>query len=219
MQAQAHVVPNMTIEAEFAKDRRYTLRINLDPRVFLSEQPTSLPPVPAEWYLKQAAAEKEATHAQAMAYLRETLGLTFGDQKTSLPECDFVALDGATLEALAPETAETHLLATAHGEIPEHSRNYTLAFGRQANVSLILLNSMAGGEKQPQVLFPGETSRPFTLPEPEAQEEGPLPALSLEQVSVTQHYPGAGKVMVGIGLTVMLLFAAGAWLIRRSKRG
>ena len=109
----AHQVPNMTIEAEFAASGDYTLRINLDPRIFLSRQPTALPPVTADWYLNQSATEKAQTHAQAADYLQSNLELHFGTQRTEVPGCDFVALDGATSEALKPDTAETHLLATA----------------------------------------------------------------------------------------------------------
>ena len=171
---QAHVVPNMTIEAEFARDHSFVLRLNLDPRVFLSDQPTSLPPVTADWFLNQSEEQKKATYQQATEYLKANVGLIFSDQSLALPEAEFVAMDGATNEPVKLDTAETHLLATAKGQVPAGSDNFKLAFGKAANVSLILLNSEEGNEeRRPQVIFPGETSRPFKItpmPLSEAEE-------------------------------------------------
>lgn len=175
--SSAHVVPNMTIEAEFARDHSFVLRLNLDPRVFLSDQPTSLPPVTADWFLNQSDEQKKATYQQATEYLKANVGLIFGDQPLALPEAEFVAMDGATNESIKPDTAETHLLATAKGQVPAGSDNFKLAFGKAANVSLILLNSEEGNEeRRPQVIFPGETSRPFKITS--------VPALPAKEVAV-----------------------------------
>lgn len=185
----AHVVPNMTIEAEFTQDHRYTLRINLDPRVFLSDQPTSLPPVTADWYLSQSDSQKQETYTKATEYLEENVGLGFGEQTLKVPACEFVALDGATNEPVKPDTAETHLLATAKGEVPAGSDSFKVVFGKAANVSLILLNSEEGSnDKRPQVIFPGETSRPFKISKaPAAQPKDPLPeGIKITDVSVQQ---------------------------------
>ncbi len=231
--ARAHVVPNMTIEADFAKDRSYTLRINLDPRVFLSDQPTSLPPVSADWYLSQTEAQKAETYAKATAYLEANLGLSFDGQTAPLPSCEFVALDGATYEAVKPETEETHLLATAKALVPEKAGGFSLAFGREANVSLILINGEEGiEERKPQVIFPGETSRPFKLTQAPAPASVPVPAavgpsaagvqpqddMKLTGVTVTRVYPNTGKVLAITGVAVLLAFMATVFLIKRSKR-
>lgn len=230
LQAGAHVVPNMTIEAEFTQDRHYRLRINLDPRVFLSDQPTSLPPITADWYLNQTVSQKQATHAQALEYLKENLGLIFDEQKVLLPDCEFLALDGATLEPVKEDTAETHLLATTSGEVPAEAKSYLMAFGRAANVSLILINSTEGvEERKPQVIFPGENSRPFALPAapatphsvaPAAAKPTPSaePAIEMGEVVVTRSYPGAGKALWGIAAVTCFLFAVGVWIIKRGKR-
>lgn len=231
LQAGAHVVPNMTIEAEFTRDRHYRLRINLDPRVFLSDQPTSLPPITADWYLNQTDSQKQATHAQALEYLKENLGLTFDEQKVLLPNCEFLALDGATLEPVKEDTTETHLLATTSVEVPAGAKSFVLTFGRAANVSLILINSTEGvEERKPQVIFPGENSRPFILPEAPAVAQSvaasaggkpsasKAPAIEVGEVVVTRTYPGAGKVLWSIAAVTCFLFAVGVWMIRRSRR-
>ncbi len=164
----AHQVPNITAEAMFHSDGAYTLRISLDPRVFLSDQPTSLPPVPADWFTSQSAAEVEKTWTQAGDYLRDSFHLQFDKTTTPLPEPAFQAMDGATNKAISPETAEVHILATMEGSLPEttgESLPFEIQFGQNANTSLILLNSIDGKpERRPQVLFPGETSRPFAVP-------------------------------------------------------
>ncbi|MES2739322.1 MAG: hypothetical protein V4672_23615 [Verrucomicrobiota bacterium] len=225
--AVAHVVPNMTIEAEFTKGSQFTLKMNLDPRVFLSDQPTSLPPVSADWYLSQSELEKGATYAKAAEYLKANVGLTFNDQTLPLPACEFVALDGATYEAVKPDTAETHLLATAKTEVPAGADSFKIAFGKGANVSLILLNSEEGNEeRKPQVIFPGETSRPFKLTQAtKAVEAAPVPApvsaktegIQVTDVKVTRVYPEFPKTLLiaGAGLLLVVL---GALLLKRSRR-
>ena len=72
--AGAHVVPSMTVEAEFQSDGGYALRINVDPRTFLAPDPTTLPPVPASWYREQTPEQIAATHERAQYYLAEALG-------------------------------------------------------------------------------------------------------------------------------------------------
>ena len=226
--AVAHVVPNMTIETEFTQGRQFTLKMNLDPRVFLSDQPTSLPPVSADWYLSQSETEKAATYAKAMEYLKANVGLTFNDQTLPLPACEFVALDGATYEAVKPDTAETHLLATAKAEVPGGADSFKIAFGKGANVSLILLNSEEGNnERKPQVIFPGETSRPFKLTQTtKAVEAAPTVApvsakaegIQVTDVKVTRVYPEFPKTPLIIGAGLFLLLGIGVLWIKRRQR-
>ena len=160
----AHVVPNMTVEAEFNSAGGYTLRINVDPRTFLAADPTSLPPVPASWYLEQTPAQAAATHEKAQQYLASSLGVLFDGKKTELPACKIQAMDGADNTLLKADTQEVHLLATASGELPAAAATFQIDFAKEANTSLILLHTQAGKtELRPQVIFPGETSRPFQL--------------------------------------------------------
>lgn len=161
---RAHVVPNMTVEAEFDSAGGYTLRINVDPRTFLAADPTSLPPVPSSWYLEQTPDQVAATHEKAQQYLTSSLGLLFDGKKATLPACKIRAMDGADNTPLKADTQEVHLLATASGQLPANSTTFQVDFAKDANTSLILLHSMAGKtELRPQVIFPGETSRPFQL--------------------------------------------------------
>lgn len=161
---RAHVVPNMTVEAEFDSAGGYTLRINVDPRTFLASDPTSLPPVPASWYLEQTPDQVTSTHGKAQEYLTRSLGLLFDGKKAVLPACKIRAMDGADNTPIKPETQEVHILATASGQLPANSTTFQVDFAKDANTSLILLHSMAGKtELRPQVIFPGETSRPFQL--------------------------------------------------------
>ncbi|MDI1311281.1 hypothetical protein [Prosthecobacter sp.] len=162
--ARAHVVPNMTIEAEFDSAGGYTLRINVDPRTFLATDPTSLPPVPGSWYLEQTPEQVAATHEKAQQYLASSLGLLVDGKKASLPACKIQAMDGADNTPLTADTQEVHLLGTASGQLPAVSATFQIDFAKEANTSLILLHSQAGKtELRPQVVFPGETSRPFQL--------------------------------------------------------
>lgn len=176
---RAHVVPNMTVEAEFASSGGYTLRINVDPRTFLASDPTSLPPVPASWYLEQTPDQVAATHEKAQQYLASALGLLFDGKKTVLPACKIQAMDGADNTLLKAGTQEVHLLATASGQLPANSTTFQVDFAKDSNTSLILLHSMSGKtELRPQVIFPGETSRPFQLHLAAAPDSPPGPPTS-----------------------------------------
>jgi hypothetical protein len=173
--AEAHVVPNMTIEADFAADRSYILRINFDPRTFLAADPTTLPPVPGSWYREQSQEQKAATHQKARDYLSSALGVLFGAQKSVLPDCEIQAIDGEDNNPLKADTQEVHLLATARGWVPETATTFQIDFAKDANTTLILLHTQAGAaEPRPQVIFPGETSRAFQLKTTEPA--APLPA-------------------------------------------
>lgn len=163
--ARAHQVPNMTIEATFDAMGSYELKVNLDPRVFLSSIPTSLPPVAADWYLTQSPEQVKATFGQAEEHLQKHVEVSFSGKAQPLRGMTFVAMDGATNQAVTPETAETHLLGTMRAEVPVGAGDFVLSFAREAQVSLILLlKTPEMAEPKVQVLFPGETSRAIQMP-------------------------------------------------------
>ncbi len=179
----AHVVPNMTVEAEFNAAGGYKLSINVDPRTFLAADPTSLPPVPASWYQEQTPEQVTATHEKAQQYLASALGVLFNGQKTTLPACKLRAMDGADNTPLKADTQEVHLLATASGQRPASAATFQIDFAKDANTSLILLQSQAGKtELRPQVVFPGETSRPFQLKVTAAVPPGDSPPVKANEV-------------------------------------
>lgn len=165
--AHGHQVPNMTIEMEFNAAGTFEMKVNVDPRVILSTQPDSLPPVEASWYLNQSPEQVKESLQKATAYLEKNLKLTFGSVTLPLPESSWQAMDGATNLVLTAETTEVHLLAALKGSVPDAAREFVLGFGAEAKVSLILLLKNAG-QKEPkvQVIFPGENSRPFAIPTP-----------------------------------------------------
>lgn len=160
----AHQVPNMTIEADFSAQGSYELKINVDPRVFLSTQPTSLPPVEASWYLKQSPAELEATYKLATEHLEKHLKLLFNSLAVPMPKPSWQVMDGTTSGEVTAETTETHLLATVKASLPAGAENFSLSFAANAQVSLILLlKSSPEMEPKVMVIFPGESSRPFAF--------------------------------------------------------
>ena len=198
----AHVVPNMTVEAEFDSTGGYTLRINVDPRTFLAAEPTSLPPVPASWYLEQTPEQVAATHEKAQQYLASSLGLLFDGNKTILPACKIQAMDGADNTPLKADTQEVHLLATASGHLPAQSTTFQVDFAKDANTSLILLHSMAGKtELRPRVVFPGETSPPFQLKVAAAAPPADPPA------------PKGSNIYLIIAISVACIVIITGWLL------
>jgi len=163
--ALAHAIPSLTVEAIFNTDRSYELKVSVDPRLFLSDKPTSLPPAEASWYRNQTPAQLKVTERQSNEYLAMALNLVFSGQTVALPAATYVPMDGATNQPLAAESKEVHLLAEMHGTLPPAALDFAIGVGKDANTSVILINSKNGEqERRPQVLFPGETSRPFALP-------------------------------------------------------
>lgn len=163
-QAWAHQIPSLTVEALFSADRGYTLRINVDPRLILSEQPSSLPPIPIEWYREQSLEELAATEQKAAVYLRRALSIKFGETTVAVEKCQYQPMDGATNLPLSADTKEIHLLAEMKGTVTEGQNSFSLALSHDANVSMILMNTFEGTmERRPNVVFPGEISRPFML--------------------------------------------------------
>lgn len=159
---RAHTIPSLTVEAVFQADRSYILRVNVDPRLFLSPQPTSLPPVETKWYSDQSPEELKKTEQQATEYLKRALTFLFGGQAGTASEVAYTPMDGATNQPLSAESKEVHLLAEIRGTTT--AADFQVVLGMEANTSLILINSLGSQlERRPQVLFPGETSRAFML--------------------------------------------------------
>lgn len=215
---QAHQVPSLTIEALFSADLSYTLRVSLDPRLFLSDQPSALPPVPIEWYRDQGEKDLEETRKKAADYLQRALILKFGEKSVAVKNCDFQPMDGATNMPIAADTKEVHLLATTKGRVPDGERSFAVTLSQNANVSMILMNSFEGTmERRPNVIFPGETTRPYELvfkdaPPPVASKGKELNQPSPAKPEARSSWPVAAittAVVVGV---VALVF------LRRSKR-
>lgn len=159
---RAHQVPNLTLEADFKSSGEVEFRLNLDPRLFLAADPRSLPPIPAPWYRDQSEEEKERTLADALAYVRSALTFFFDHQAADAWTWEFQPIDGATGMAFDDNTTEVHLLATARTRSPAAASACSVRLEMAAKAPAILLNRRDDqDERQPQILFPGETSRPF----------------------------------------------------------
>lgn len=161
----AHTVPTITVEAEFSSSREMALRVNLDPRLFLSAQPTSLPPVPASWWFEQNEEARAASLAAARAYIEKSIRIQAGDSSL-MCGWELSAVDSVSAFPLGPGSAETHFLASHRGSLPDGAEVFKVTLDERAAVGLILLNSTEGRpERYPQAIFPGESSRGFKLPE------------------------------------------------------
>ncbi len=216
--ACAHQVPSLTVEASFASDRSYTLKVNIDPRLVISDQPSSMPPVPIEWYREQSPDELQATIQKASEYLKDALVIQFGDASVPVLNCEFQPMDGATNMPLSPDTREVHLLATAKGAVPQSRTSFALTLKPSAGVSMILLNSFEGTmERRPNVVFPGETSRPFELNFPARvndTENSPAAGSASPTEPPGTHSPLTTRLALG-GAVLLALAAAAYALLRR----
>lgn len=207
--ALAHVVPNTTVEADFAADGTYTLRINLDPRTFLAEDPATLPPVPASWYRDQTPAQVAATQEKARAYLARAISFIFnGDLKHPLPECSIQPINGENNTPLGEDTKEVHLLATAKGVQPPGATVVRLDYSRHATTTMVLLVSQPGkSEPRAIVVFPGELSKEVALSRPVvAPRPAPPSAQSMNAVAVSQSSHSVWfKVVLGVIFVCLII--------------
>lgn len=209
--AGAHVVPNMTVEAGFAADGTYSLQINVDPRTFLAADPTTLPPVPGSWYQEQTAEQAAATKAKAQEYLTKALGLLFGGQKTPLPACEIQPINGEDNTPLEPDTQEVHFLARAQGSVPAGAASFQVDFSKDGNTTLILLpRQMGSSAARPQVIFPGETSRPFPL----SVAQNATPGVTSKPAARSS----AGRIAVGVLVAAVLVLLFQGWRLLNKYR-
>lgn len=212
--AGAHVVPNMTVEADFAAEGGYSLRINVDPRTFLAADPTTLPPVPGSWYREQTPEQLAATHEKAGEYLSRALGLLFGGQKMPFPNWAIQAIDGENNTPLTAETQEVHLLASAKGRVPAGAASFQIDFAKDANTTLILLPSHGGkAAPRPQVIFPGETSRAYPL-----ETSTPAPTTAVAPAPASQQPASLFSLGLVLTLSVAVLFLIVGWRLLRRYR-
>lgn len=161
---QAHPIPTLVVEAIFHPDRTCELKVNLDPRLFLHEVPSTLPPIPGSWWWDQKEAERAANQDRARQYLANTLQFALGATPAQ-PTWSVQAIDSTLTTELSPTSAEVHLLATCRVEPTADASEFKLTLARSAVVPVILLNSEFGNAKiTPQSVYPGETSRAFPLP-------------------------------------------------------
>jgi hypothetical protein len=177
----AHTVPTITVEAEFSAGRKVALRVNLDPRLFLSDQPATLPPVPATWWFEQDEKARAGSLASAKTYIEKNIRFRTGESPVEV-RWQVVPVDSASAFPLGPNSGGGHLLAEHTGPLPGVAGDFKVTLDERAAVGLILLNSMEGKpERHPQAIFPGESSRGFKLPE--LTTAGSLPVPVAEQAA------------------------------------
>jgi hypothetical protein len=201
----AHTVPTVVVEAEFSPQREVVLKVNLDPRLFLSPQPTSLPPVPASWWFDQDETARAQTVAATQRYVDDHL--TFHVGNTALAGTWSVQpIDSVSAFPLGEASAEVHLLAERRGPLPAVPGDFKINVAKGCAVPVILLNSLTTDEnRRPQSLFPGESSRGFPLP-------------ALEAKVVTKPQDGWVPPLTVLEVSFILLLAAGLWFTRRMLR-
>ncbi len=210
----AHTVPTLVVETEFNAARQSEIRVNIDPRLFLSDKPTTLPPIEASWWLEQDDTARAKTMAEVIAYMEKTLDFRLGDIALR-GGWKVTAIDSASAFPLSANSAEVHLLAERKQPLPEVSGEFKVSVSDGCSVGVILLNSTEGkAERHPQSLFPGETGRGFKVPEMK-----PVAPLKHEEPSLEAGQEKAEVQLVSPSqLTLLLLLAAVLLGLQWSRR-
>ena len=174
---QAHTVPALNLETEVTSGGT-TIRflLNIDPRLFMSTTPTQLPPVTAQWYRDLSPEAKSGAEKAAADFITKSITLS-ADAHPLQPTWVFLPIDGADNTPMSEKTTELHLLADATLPLPEDSKTFLLRLSQQCPAALTMLSVVDGkAARRPQVLFPGEDSRPLTWAEPVAAAAVSTPA-------------------------------------------
>ena len=201
---QAHTVPSLGLEVEVISNKHCRLLVDMDPRLFLSKNPTSLPPVGADWFRALTEDEVKKAQADASAFLSSMVSITIGG-KVSL-EWKYTATDGATNKPLSAEATEVHFLA--EGLIPAGAgpQSFQVSLHNDCAVALTMIAAVDGApEKRPQVLFPGETSRAINW---KNEVPSPPPTQSWGGEFISTKWPG-------VALVIVLLLLLGLRLLLR----
>jgi hypothetical protein len=215
--AGAHQVPSMTLETAFAEDGTASFSINLDPRCFLAADPTTLPPVPAEWWRDQSEEDRAKTAADANAFLAKSIRLKFGDKPADLPTFAIRPMDAATNQEFTAESKEVHLLGTLTLPVPAGAENFALEYTQSATIPLVLLNSLTTKPAgRPQILFPGETARPFKLPPPAPVPPPTPPPVPPKPAPAVVAAPAASQWWVWGTAAVLALLGVAILRMRRA---
>lgn len=192
----AHTVPTLVVEAEFTTGKNASLKVNLDPRLFLSVPPSSLPPVPASWWFDQDENSKAESIKKAGSYIDKILTFRVGETIMN-GTWQITPIDSVSAFPLVTSSAEVHLLAEYTSSLSNTDGVFTLEVSKDCPVGLILVNSLEGvDERKPQSLFAGETSLGFTLP-------------------ARIHPKGKNSLFIWLGILTLPLFLAALRLWKR----
>ncbi len=183
--ANAHQVPSLGLDLEIINASTCRLKLDIDPRLFLSDKPATLPPVEAAWYRDLSPAKLDAAEASAAEFIRSRLVFKLGEVSIN-PTWKFLAMDPSGNQPLSATSKEIHLLADATAAIPAGVSTFQLSLDPNSSAALTMLTTIDGeAQRRPQVIFPGEQSRPITW------TAAPTPPATAEQGYVWYHAPFA----------------------------
>jgi len=157
-----HQIPSIQLEIDITSNGAHVLRLNIDPRLVISNTPASMPPVGVDWYREQTPEQVVETGSKTIAYIRKTLRFDYGSRASAL-DWEVQPMDGVSNQPLSDSTTEVHLLAVASHfpSATEASLAVSLAADAAAALTIITLIDGAASQRA-QVLFPGESSKPVT---------------------------------------------------------
>lgn len=203
----AHNVPTLVVETEFNAARQAEIRVNIDPRLFLTDKPTTLPPIAASWWFGQDEVARAKTKSDMIAYVEKVLDFRIGESSLQ-GGWKVTAIDSSSAFPLSANSAEVHLLAERKQSLPDVAGEFKVSVSNDCSVGVILLNSMEGkAERHPQALFPGEISRGFKVPEmkSEAPVKHPEPAIEARQEKAEVRLVSPVQPMLLLVLAAVLL--------------
>jgi hypothetical protein len=165
--ASGHQIPSVQLELEITSGGPHTLRLNVDPRLVISQTPASVPPLPASWYLDQSTEQVAETHEKTIRYISEMFRFDYGTT-TAPSDWTVQPIDGLTNEALSSTTSEVHLLASCIRTPTSGIESLKIGLANEAAAALTIITLIDGKpSRRAQVLFPGETSKPITWTAPQ----------------------------------------------------
>lgn len=161
----AHAVPDIPVRTWFTQDGSCTVTVEVDPRCFAADpnaEPSLLNAVlpgmsePARAEMKQKAADLARRYVEFM----------FEPTGKVQPEFSF-EFTGHAQAPLSVEEDIVVLTGTWQTRVPEGATTWRIRATKETPLAVVFRNYLEGLESPKfSVLFPGETSFPFTLNEP-----------------------------------------------------
>jgi hypothetical protein len=175
----AHSALVLTVKTEFGMNGEFVISVHVDPRLILFPNPKENPPLLDAWWLEKDEAQRAVVAQQTRDFIQKAFAFTVGNQELKALKFDCQAMCGENAspvlmvkDAVPVTTAkqqELHFKAVARGHLPAETKDFQLKVQPTASTVTVLLNSYLGQqEHHPQVLFPGEQSRSFSIVQPTA---------------------------------------------------
>lgn len=161
--AHSHPIPDIPVRTDF-RGGKASIQVEIDPRSF-TDDPLNEPYLYNRVLKMYTEGERKELQEKAQALIDATVFFEFEPMMRFTPEFTF-EFGGIQATALTGDEDPVMLIGTVEVPVPEGSDGYRIIADESGGLSVIFRNSVNGKEiDRFNVLFPGESSFVFDVPE------------------------------------------------------